>query len=458
MKDFAYFKQVAIGAASGAAVLALIVGGFTVSMGGTPTVSPSKTTAETKSASPTPSESATNARSCSVLKMATDPRLGELHAAVVNSTTGELLFDRLADQQAPTASLLKAMTATAAIQSLGPNYRVDTRVYQDMADPGTIIIVGGGDVTLSRTSAGKQSVYKDAPKLSDLAVQVNAALAGTPVTRIIADDSLFSGPKWLDSWERSEQTIGYMSEVSALQVDGDRANASKETSPRSTDPTLKAAKSFRTALGDLAVSATVEVGALTEGANQIAKVSSQPISKWITHMLAVSDNTQAEALARLVAINEGFDGSFDSIDIGVKTALTNAGLSAAEVATIHLEDGSGLSNLNRVSPLTMTKLMKILADAKGDLSNVRNALPVSGETGSLAARFTGKNADAAGHILAKTGWINHGYTLGGIINAKDGTQLLFAIYALGDVKDDAKVAIDNLATAIYRCGDTLSNE
>jgi D-alanyl-D-alanine carboxypeptidase/D-alanyl-D-alanine-endopeptidase (penicillin-binding protein 4) len=106
----------------------------------------------------------------------------------------------------------------------------------------------------------------------------------------------------------------------------------------------------------------------------------------------------------------------------------------------------------------MTKLMKILADAKGDLSNVRNALPVSGETGSLAARFTGKNADAAGHILAKTGWINHGYTLGGIIKAKDGTQLLFAIYALGNVKDDAKVAIDNLATAIYRCGDTLSNE
>ena len=41
--------------------------------------------------------------------------------------------------------------------------------------------------------------------------------------------------------------------------------------------------------------------------------------------------------------------------------------------------------------------------------------------------------------------------------AKDGTTLLFAIYALGDVKDDAKTAIDNLATAIYRCGNKLSN-
>jgi D-alanyl-D-alanine carboxypeptidase/D-alanyl-D-alanine-endopeptidase (penicillin-binding protein 4) len=45
-----------------------------------------------------------------------------------------------------------------------------------------------------------------------------------------------------------------------------------------------------------------------------------------------------------------------------------------------------------------------------------------------------------------------------LINAKDGTQLTFAIFALGNVKDSAKQAIDNLATAFYRCGNKLSNE
>ena len=451
---FAYFKQIAIGAGSGALALALIIAGFSVSGG--PKASPSSSASNTASASGTPSASAsaTDAHTCLVTKQATDARLGELHAAVVNAETGELLFDRLSDQPAATASMLKVLTATAALQTLGPNFRVETKVYQDPTDPGTLIIVGGGDPTLSRTAAGKQSVYLDAPKLSDLAVQVNAAVGDTPITQIITDSTLFTGENWLNSWERSEQTIGYMSEVTALQVDGDRKSASKETSPRSTDPVLRAGQWFRDALGTNATGAAVVDGSLPDGAVQVAKVSSQPISKWITHMMAVSDNTQAEALARLVSIKLGFNGSFASLNQAIPKALRNAGL---DPTLLTIMDGSGLSDLNRVSPMFMTKLMKVLIDAKGDISGVKDSLPVAGETGSLAARFTGKNADAAGHIFAKTGWIKKGYTLGGFMYAKDGTTLLFAIYALGDVKDDAKTAIDNLATAIYRCGNKLSN-
>jgi D-alanyl-D-alanine carboxypeptidase/D-alanyl-D-alanine-endopeptidase (penicillin-binding protein 4) len=67
--------------------------------------------------------------------------------------------------------------------------------------------------------------------------------------------------------------------------------------------------------------------------------------------------------------------------------------------------------------------------------------------------------DAAGHVFAKTGWIKTGYTLVGYINAKDGTVLLFAVYALGTTVTDAtKGAIDNLVTGFYRCGNALSNQ
>jgi D-alanyl-D-alanine carboxypeptidase/D-alanyl-D-alanine-endopeptidase (penicillin-binding protein 4) len=93
-----------------------------------------------------------------------------------------------------------------------------------------------------------------------------------------------------------------------------------------------------------------------------------------------------------------------------------------------------------------------------DFEVIKQGLPIANESGSLASRFGGENIDAAGHILAKTGWIKKGYTLAGIIEAKDGTDLVFAIYALGAVKPEAKGAIDNLATAFYRCGDKLSNE
>ncbi len=96
---------------------------------------------------------------------------------------------------------------------------------------------------------------------------------------------------------------------------------------------------------------------------------------------------------------------------------------------------------------------------EGALWAVRDGLPVSGQTGSLryADRFAGASSRADGAVLAKTGWIDDGYTLSGIIRAADGTPLTFAIYALGPVSDTAKQAIDALAAAAYDCGNNLSN-
>jgi D-alanyl-D-alanine carboxypeptidase/D-alanyl-D-alanine-endopeptidase (penicillin-binding protein 4) len=60
--------------------------------------------------------------------------------------------------------------------------------------------------------------------------------------------------------------------------------------------------------------------------------------------------------------------------------------------------------------------------------------------------------------VAKTGWIDTAYTLGGIVKAADGTPLTFAFYAIGDgISDTAKAAIDTLTTSVFQCGNNLSN-
>lgn len=450
---FKYFKEVGKGAVIGLGVLALLIGGF--SIGGLGTPSETNQPQATSSSSASPSPSSTSTRTCSVAELAADPRLASFSGVVINANTDEVLFDRNANTPAATASVMKTLTAAAAILTLGPNYRVETRVYQDSVDPGTIILVGAGDPTLSRTAAGKQSVYRDAPKLATLALNVNKKLAATPITKIVVDASLYSGPTWESSWERSEMTEGYMSEVTALQVDGDRSNPAAETSTRSSKSVMNAGKYFKAALGANAANATIVAETMPAGATQIASVSSQPISKWITHMLQVSDNTEAEALARLVALDMGYEASFKSIDSAIKKALAPTGLSTSGMT---IRDGSGLSDFNAVSPMYVAKLMQLVNKPGSGIEAIRQGLPVAGESGSLAARFKGDNIDAAGHIFAKTGWIKKGYTLGGIISAKDGTTLTFAVYALGDVKADAKDAIDNLVTGFYRCGDALSNE
>jgi D-alanyl-D-alanine carboxypeptidase/D-alanyl-D-alanine-endopeptidase (penicillin-binding protein 4) len=453
-QGFKYFKEVGKGALIGLAILALIIGGFSIGgFGGKVTSAPQASASSAVSASPSPSSS--SARSCSVAQLATDPRLAKFSGVVINAATDEVLFDRNANTPAATASIMKTLTAAAAILTLGPNYRVETRVYQDATDPGTVILVGGGDPTLSRTPAGQQSVYRDAPKLSTLALNVNKKLAATPITKIIVDATLFTGPTWEPSWEKSEMSEGYMSEVTALQVDGDRANPAAETSRRTTTSVMNAGNYFKKALGASAASATVITGTMPTGATQIASVSSQPISKWINHMLQVSDNTEAEALARLVALDQGLGGSFASIDAAIKRAISPLGLNLTGMS---IRDGSGLSDFNAVSPTVFAKLMQLANKPGSGIELVRQGLPVAGESGSLTDRFKGDNIDAAGHIFAKTGWIKKGYTLTGIISSKDSSTLVFAVYALGDVKADAKDAIDNLVTGFYRCGNQLSNQ
>lgn len=453
-KGFPYLKDVAKGAGIGIGVLALIIGGFSIGGIGGSAPTQSNSAQQTTAASATPSATPTDSRTCSVSTDALDPRLGSFQAVVIDAATDTVLFDRGATTPAATASTMKLLTAGAALNILGPNYRVDTRVYQDPAQPGTIILVGGGDPTLSRTAPGQQSVYRDAPKLSTLAVGVNAKMAGTPITKIIVDGSLFTGPTWESSWERSEQTTGYMSEVTALQVDGDRQNPSANTSPRSTTPVLNAGKYFRKALGAAASTATVVEGKAPSSAVEIAKVSSQPISVWIKHMLQVSDNTEAEALARLVSLDLGYDGSFSSLNIAIKKGLANTQLDSTGLV---IKDGSGLSAMNAVPPTYLAKFSKLVMTGFADFSVIRDGLPVSGESGSLSARFKGDLKDAVGQVHAKTGWIKNGYTLAGYITARDKSNLLFAIYALGNVKDDAKDAIDKLATDFFRCGVQLSN-
>lgn len=450
---FAYLKQVAIGAVSGVATLALIIGGFSIS-GTASNNTANEQNNPTDSSTPTASATPTFARTCSVTEQAAEPKLATFSAAVINPATDELLFDRNSETGAAPASTLKMLTGAAALQVLGPNYRVETKVYQDPTNPSTIYLVGAGDPTLSRTPNGKQSVYRDAPKLSDLAVAVNAALGTQTVAKIVLDSTLFAGPTWEPTWERSELTQGYMSEVTALQVDGDRRNPASATSARSTTPVANAGRFFKTALGASASEAIVSESKMPAGMTQVASVSSQPISQWVKYMLLTSDNTLSEYLARLVSLKQGFDGSFTSLNAAIKMGLNATMLSSANLT---IKDGSGLSDFNSVSPKYLAQFSKLVLSGVGNYGVLYQGLPIANESGSLASRFNKDNLDAAGKIIAKTGWIKRGYTLAGIIKSKDGVDLVFAVYAHGQVDDTTKLAIDNFVTAVYRCGNQLSN-
>lgn len=462
---FARRNRLALSITGGALALALLGTGAVAAgaaVGGADrveaTAASSTPTATAEPARPAPASAAaaSRIRTCSVADRAADGRLANLQAQVVNAATGEVLYDRGGTTASRTASVMKVLTSAAALSVLGPEYRTTTTVMKG-SEPGSAVLVGGGDVTLSRTPSGTETVYPGAAHLDDLAAQVRAAWdadpANPPLTRLILDASYFGGDEWQPSWDPAEREFGYMSNITALQVDGDRDDPDAETSWRSADPIGRAGNAFAEELGGISV---IERGTAPAGAQQLGAVASPTVAQLVDKALVVSDNSVAEMLGRLVAIKTGAGNTFGAINAGVLQGLAAYGIDTTGITVV---DGSGLSDDNAVPPSYLTRLFVKVNAREANLGVIMDGLPVSGQRGSLSYndRFAGDNAVADGAVSAKTGWIETGYTLSGVIRAQDGSTLTFAIYALGDVSDDAKQAIDTLTTGFFLCGDNLSN-
>jgi D-alanyl-D-alanine carboxypeptidase/D-alanyl-D-alanine-endopeptidase (penicillin-binding protein 4) len=437
--------------------VASFAGGFFLAPGG------SATPVETEAARPVPEAPLPGfpVRTCSIAGQVSAAQLGDATVYVLNSKTNDVLFQFGASPTVAMASVMKVITAATAIQVLGSDARLTTRVVAG-STPGSVILIGGGDPTLS---AGNGSVYSGAPTVTDLAAQTVVAYQDAfpdaePITQVIVDVSLFPvEDAWHSSWPKSERTNGYQPLIVPLMVDGDRANPTKATSARSKDPVGKAARVFADALlaagaGDGESDITITYGSAPGNATELASVSSQPVSKLVKQMLPYSDNTLAELLLRAVSVKLGLGGTASSLQQAVVSTMKTLDADFSDGTFI---DGSGESAKIRINPAPLAELLDTIFNDEGELSVIANSLPVAGKSGTLSSRFTGAAKVARGHVTAKTGWIYGVYALAGNIEAADGTKLIAITVASGKVKDSAKAAIDKVFAAAYSCGNNLAS-
>jgi D-alanyl-D-alanine carboxypeptidase/D-alanyl-D-alanine-endopeptidase (penicillin-binding protein 4) len=371
------------------------------------------------------------------------PGLGSgVSAEVVDVETGEVLLDLDGDSPAVPASTAKLLTAAAVLTALDPAQTLATTVVAGSA-PGEVVLVGGGDPTLSRTSPSQ--TYPGAPTVADLAAQVVAALPGTTVTRVVVDSSLFTGPLTAQGWGPADAPSSYAAPITATAVDG--ARVSSRSQARSGQPGIDAGVALADALG--APGATVALGEAPAGAEKLAEVRSAPISRLVEQALSMSDNVLAEALARQVALDRDLPASFEGAAEGVVGALADAGIDTSGVT---LSDGSGLSLKDQVPAGVLTRVVAGAADGSlPGASALLSGLPVAGYDGTLVDR--GDAATAPGVVRAKTGTLLGVHALSGTAVTAQGRLLAFAVIADESGSEaSAEAALDDVAAALAACG------
>lgn len=383
--------------------------------------------------------------------------LGRLGAVVIDPATGKALYDRDSGVGMTPASTTKLVTSLAALSAAGPDHTIATRVVQG-ADPSSIVLVGGGDPTLT-TARQRPSTYPRMASLNDLAARTAASLRRAGVRKVMLryDDSAYSGPHTAPGWKPNYIPEGNVAPVSALEVDEGRVSNAEDGTDhgaRVGDPAKVAALRFAQALRKRGV----KVGASTararaaQGVKELARVESPPLSSLVEHALTVSDNDLAEALARQVAIARGRPASFAGATQSVVEELSRLGVTGG----VRLSDGSGLSTRNRISPAALAKVLATAAArGKDRLRPVLTGLPIGGFSGTLAERYnSGTSAAVAGDVRAKTGTLNGVSTLAGIAYDADGRLVVYAFMANkfhGGVPA-AEAALDRLAATVASCG------
>ncbi len=399
---------------------------------------------------------------------------------VISRKTGEVIYEKGASRLFVPGSLAKLVTASAALEMLGPDFVFETKLFYDGTIQngvlnGNLYLQASGDPTL--TTADIEALTL---QIKLLGIQT---IKGSLIVDLSVFDTIQMGPGWmwdepatvshskLDSlmvnhsclsvWTAPSSVMGekptvLLSPDYGLYAVRDLAITGKErgkfevtrqyllpdgvitvqgtvelgTAPELhlipvDNPHIYASRLFKKLMEKtgLELKGCVRVGSISQKAKEIAKQRSKPLSLIVYEMLKDSDNLYADALFKKIGASVlSGPGSWENGAKAIRKFLENR-VNICSGEEIRILDGSGLTRYNLLSPKQVATLLFWIDNDSLFGPEFFAALPVSGGNGTLKNRML---ADV-GRVRAKTASMTGLSGLAGVIKSSSGEEFIFAL-------------------------------
>lgn len=335
-------------------------------------------------------------------KLATSSTLAKPGIIVFDPTTQTEIYSDLADVPRAPASVLKLISATAALTAFEPEKVFHTTI-NSTDDPDVFIMQGERDPWLTTSS-------RDAKRF-------NRALSPKLINEVMKTRDSYAGLK-IKFYGMFDADIKSLSTFYGKKIKFERI------SKPPLDP--------------------------DQVSTEIARITSPTLREILEFTLLWSDNVLADRIARNAAVEMGYSRDDESLNLAFEETLNLLGVDSTGLKVF---DGSGLSHGNRVSVRTIAELL-LKIRSQPQFQAIYDGLPLAGETGTLKNRFQKSGSAAKGLVKAKTGWINTSVTLAGYVEAGE-SEYVFAVIAnrvtpTENSRDRARKIIDKMLATIAK--------
>jgi len=399
---------------------------------------------------------------------------------IENADTGRVLYNDDGSHPMTPASNTKVMTATAAMLYLGPNYHFVTSLSTSGSVSkgvinGNLYVKFSGDPTLKT-----KEVYALFKALHAKGIR---SIHG----KVVLDETVFSGPYYGLGWPQDDLAYCYAAPVAgsiinencmAIQVKRSRQGKPQVRQFTTNFPVVNQLKlvgrrALRTCVFQPTITSNNAIllkGCLPSRANwgfsfaiknpdayarQVVQVdlskvgiavrgkfifgktpgkstvlvshTSDNLQSILSYMLKHSDNVYAGAITKLLGAQYYGVGTYKGGSNAIGAILSSR--LGKPFKSPYLEDGSGLSVYNLISPFQLAQVYKYMYHQPQLIQYFMKSLAISGQKGTLVYRMT-KNG-LAGHVHGKTGTISGVSTLSGYLDLPRKPTIIFAIMMNG---------------------------